>query len=94
METDKIIVWGIGAETKKLIQKVGVEQVIYFADNNEQLWGQYYFEKRILSLDEISILPKNFQIVISSVRYEEEIIMRLLLRSYIFLESIYQNMQW
>nr|WP_300839496.1 polysaccharide pyruvyl transferase family protein [uncultured Acetatifactor sp.] len=73
MEEDKVIVWGTGAEAKKLIEKVGMEQIVYFADNNVHLWGKYFFEKRILSPEEISTLPKGYQIVISTVKYENEI---------------------
>ena len=40
MEEDKVIVWGTGAEAKKLIEKVGMEQIVYFADNNVHLWGK------------------------------------------------------
>ena len=72
MEEDKVIVWGTGAEAKKLIEKVGMEQIVYFADNNVHLWGKYFFEKRILSPEEISTLPKGYQIVISTVKYENE----------------------
>ena len=37
MENSKIVVWGIGAEAEKLIKEVGVDQVLYFVDNNEQV---------------------------------------------------------
>lgn len=73
MKNEKIIVWGVGAESGKLINLAGIEQVAYFADNNERLWGKKYMGKPILSLVQVKQLPKKYPIVISTLKFEKEI---------------------
>lgn len=73
MKDNKIIVWGTGADAKKFLKVVGAEEISYFADNNDKLWGKEFFGKRILSPEEVLNLHDKYLIVISTLKYEEEI---------------------
>lgn len=78
MIKDKVIVWGTGVGAQELVKIIDSEQIFCFADNNEQLWGKTYLNKKIVSMKELLLLPEEYLIVISTAKYEDEIKKQLL----------------
>lgn len=75
---DKVIVWGVGKESQKLIKDIGLKDISYFADNSPQLHGTLFEGKKILSINDILLLFEKYLIVISTSKYEDEIKKQLL----------------
>ncbi|NCQ97448.1 MAG: class I SAM-dependent methyltransferase [Microcystis wesenbergii Mw_QC_S_20081001_S30D] len=82
LNQDKIIVWGVGSSTMRLLANSSLERanIIAFVDSNPKYWGQYLMEKPIISPEEL----KNRQfknetetILLTSKIYGKEILAQI-----------------
>lgn len=76
MEKKKVL-FGAGFYGKLALRKYGKENIAFFVDNNESLWGGEYEGIRILAPTEIEVYKSEYDIVITT-RFKEQIIEQLL----------------
>ena len=49
----------------------GKQDVIAFSDNNKQLWGQYIYDKKIISPDELTDIQYDYIYIASNYGYRD-----------------------
>lgn len=74
---EKIIVWGIGSSTMRLLANSSLSQanIIAFVDSNPKYWGEYLMDKPIISTEELK--KKTETILITSKIYRQEILTQI-----------------
>ena len=65
MDKKKIILYGAGDYGRRALAWYGAERVAYFADGDVRKTGGYIEEKRILSIEELKKIYKNYRVIIS-----------------------------
>lgn len=75
MIREGIVIFGAGYDGKLALERIGVERVSCFVDNNNALHGSYIGSKRVISFDELLNLYKSekCRVVIPSKKYFSEI---------------------
>ncbi|TRV11694.1 MAG: class I SAM-dependent methyltransferase [Microcystis wesenbergii Mw_MB_S_20031200_S109] len=77
LNCEKIIVWGIGSSTMRLLANSTLSQanIIAFVDSNPKYWGEYLMDKPIISTEELK--KKTETILITSKIYRQEILTQI-----------------
>ena len=78
LNCEKIIVWGIGSSTMRLLANSSLSQanIIAFVDSNPKYWGEYLMDKPIISPEELK--KKTETILITSKIYGQEILTQII----------------
>lgn len=67
----KIIFWGVGEFAQNICSKMEVnkdfyiDDIIFFCDNNSDLWGEYFFQKEIKSPQEVQKNIFDYVVILS-----------------------------
>lgn len=79
MNDKNIVIFGAGYEGVKALNRIGKDRVVCYVDNNEKLFGQYICDKKIITVPELKAIgDDNFEIVVSTRKYFEEIKQQLI----------------
>lgn len=61
----KIIIFGAGKYGREALQFYGTDNVEYFCDNDENLWGNSIQGKQVISLDELKGVQSEYKVIIA-----------------------------
>ena len=60
----KIIIFGAGKYGREALQFYGTDNVEYFCDNDENLWGNSIQGKQVISLEELKGVQSEYKVSI------------------------------
>ena len=86
---NKIIIFGAGQIGHMVLRQYGEENVKYFIDNNDSLWGRTVQNLYIKKVDDAIVDSKKYKIIIASKSYK--LMEKQLLQLNIYNYSIFKD---